>query len=174
MKNEMIKTKYVYILDTSSIIDLFRLYPLDIFSKLWENIDDLIKKERVISHEYVLKELSKRDDEIYKWAKSRKNVFVGITKDQVEIIKRLSEEIEEFRKLVEEGKDKDIHADPWLIALSIEKEQQRKILEVKVKTIIITEERFRQNKVNIPFVCQKLNIEYTNIIGLMRKENWKF
>lgn len=161
----------IYIIDTCSIIDLFRLYPQDIFSKLWMNLDDLINDDRAISHEFVLKELSKKNDEAYKWAKNRKGMFKGITKQQIRIMSDLSRDVEEFRKLVEEGKDKEIHADPWLIALALEKE---KIPDWSIIKIIVTEEKLKQNKNNIPAVCLTLGIECINIIGLMRKEKWKW
>ncbi|MCD6483514.1 MAG: DUF4411 family protein, partial [Candidatus Odinarchaeota archaeon] len=164
----------IYIIDTCSIIDLFRLYPRDIFSKLWMNLDELIKDNRVISHEFVLKELSKKNDEAYKWAKNRKKVFKGVTRHQIKIMGDLSRNVEEFKKLVEGGKDKEIHADPWLIVLALEKEQQRKLIpEIKIK-VIVTEEKLKQNKINIPSVCRKLSIECINIIGLMRREKWKW
>lgn len=59
---------FVYVIDTSSIIDLFRLYPSDVFPKLWGKLDELIKEKRLISHKFVLQELSKKSDTAYKWA----------------------------------------------------------------------------------------------------------
>ena len=158
---------FVYIIDTCSIIDLFRLYPADVFPKLWEELDELIKKDRLISHKFVLDELSKRSDGAYRWAKDRKIMFKDITPQQIEIMRDAASK---FPELIDA--DKDIDADPWLIALALEREKQRKLIpQIEV---IVTEEKFKPNKVNIPFVCQKLGIEYTNLIGLMRKEGWKW
>lgn len=160
---------FIYIIDTSSIIDLFRVYPSDVFPKLWENIDVLIKQGRIISHEEVLKELSKKDDDAYKWAKQRKNMFKTITSEQIKIVKNI---ISKFPKLVD--LNKEIDADPWLIALALEKEKQKKLLpKIEIK-IIVTQEKFKPNKVNIPFVCREFGIECINILGLMRKEKWKW
>lgn len=158
---------FIYIIDTCSIIDLFRLYPADIFPKLWEELDELIKRDRLISHKFVLQELSKKSDDAYKWAKNRKTMFRDITQQQTEIMKEIASK---FPKLIDPNKE--IDADPWLIALALEKGKQKKLItEIKV---IVTEEKFKPNKVNIPFVCQRLGIECINIIGLMRKEGWKW
>jgi hypothetical protein len=160
---------FVYIIDSCSIIDLFRLYPADVFPKLWEKLDKLIKKDRLISHKFVLQELSKRSDNAYRWAKNKKIMFKDITPQQIEIMKDVASK---FPELIDP--DKDIDADPWLIALALEREKQRKLIpRIEIK-VIVTEEKFKPNKVNIPFVCQKLGIEYTNLIGLMRKEGWKW
>ena len=130
-------------------------------------LDELIKKDRLISHKFVLDELSKRSDGAYRWAKDRKIMFKDITPRQIEIMRDVASK---FPELI--YPDKDIDADPWLIALALEREKQRKLIpQIEV---IVTEEKFKPNKVNIPFVCQKLGIEYTNLIGLMRKEGWKW
>ncbi len=161
--------RFIYIIDTCSIIDLFRLYPLDIFPRLWKNLDGLIREERLISHKFVLKELSKKYDSAYKWAKERRTMFKDITPQQIKIMKDITAK---FPGIIDT--DKEIDADPWLIALALEKEKQYKLVPKVEVRVIITEERFRPNKVNIPFVCKQFGVECTNIIGLMRKEGWKW
>jgi len=160
---------FVYIIDTCSIIDLFKLYPQDVFLELWKNIDKLIKNERLISHKFVLEELKKKFDEAYKWAKVRKSMFIGITSQQIEVIKDI---LAKYPELVDP--EKEIDADPWLIALALEKEEQQKLVPIVKVKIVVTEEKLKSNKVNLPFVCQEFKIECINLIGLMRKEGWKW
>jgi len=163
---------FVYIIDTSSIIDLFRLYPRDIFAELWKNIDNLIAEKRLISHKYVFKELKKRSDNAFEWARERRKIFKRITKRQLEIIREV---VSRYPLLVHVGEE--IDADPWLIALALEKEKQQQRLTqpaVKVIRILTTEEKYKPNKINIPYVCQEYKIEYTNLIGMIRKEGWKW
>lgn len=160
---------FKYIIDTCSIIDLFRLYPSDIFPKLWKKLDELIKDNRIISHILVFEELSKKSDDAYKWAKDRKNMFKGITPQQTKIMKDIAYK---FPELIDPNKE--IDADPWLIALALEKEEHKKLIPRTEIKVIVTEERFKPNKVNIPFVSKKFGIECINIIGLMRKEGWKW
>jgi len=160
---------FVFIIDTCSIIDLFRLYPADIFPKLWEEIDHLIEKNRLLSHKLVLQELSKKSDNAYKWAKDRKTMFRDITRQQTKIMKDIASK---YPKLIDPNKE--IDADPWLIALAMEKEKQKNLISLLEVNVVVTEEKFKPNKVNIPFVCKEIGIEYTNIIGLMRKEGWRW
>jgi hypothetical protein len=158
---------FVYIIDTSSIIDLFRLYPQDIFPELWKKLDELIKNNRLVSHRFVFEELQKKSDEACKWAKERKGMFREVTQQQIEKVKGI---LAKYPQLVDV--ESEIVADPWLIALALEKEEQQKLFkEVK---IVVIEEKIKPNKINIPFVCRELGIECINIIGLMRKEGWKW
>ena len=60
----------LYSIDTSAILDAWiRWYPPDLFPRLWENIELLIKEKRLIASEEVLVELEKKDDAVFKWAK---------------------------------------------------------------------------------------------------------
>ena len=158
--------KFIYIIDTSSILDLFKLYPQDIFLELWKKLDEIVKEGRLISHKFVLDELKKKFDEAYKWAMSRKNIFIDITLQQIEAVKIILHKYPEFA-----DPEKDIDADPWLVALALEKPSQQRLISV-VK-VIVTEERFKPNKINIPFVCQEFGIECITLIDLMRKEGWR-
>jgi hypothetical protein len=56
----------------------------------------------------------------------------------------------------------------------LEKEEQQKLVPIVKVKIIVTEEKLKLNKVNLPFVCQEFKIECINLIGLMRREGWKW
>jgi len=64
-----------YVIDSSSLIELNRRYPIDVFPTLWKNMDKLIEKGFLISHKEVLKEISVMDDSLKKWAKKQKKFF---------------------------------------------------------------------------------------------------
>ncbi len=38
----------------------------------------------------------------------------------------------------------------------------------------VTEEKIRGDKIKIPFVCKKFNIESIDVIDMFRAEGWKF
>jgi len=137
MSNEI----FIYIIDTCSLIDLVR-FPSDVFPTLWKNLDDLIKKERLISHKFVLEELSKKSDSAYKWAKERKEMFKDITQRQTEILKDVASK---FPELIDP--DKEVDADPWLIALALERKEQPGLIQ-KIE-VIVTEEKLKQNKIKV-------------------------
>ena len=64
-----------YVIDSSSLIELNRRYPIDVFPTLWKNMEKLIEKGHLISHKEVLKEISIMDDSLKKWAKQQKKFF---------------------------------------------------------------------------------------------------
>ena len=51
-----------YVIDSSSLIELNRRYPIDVFPTLWKNVEDLINDGSLISHKEVFKEISVMDD----------------------------------------------------------------------------------------------------------------
>ena len=61
-----------YSLDTSTFLNAFiRVYPPDVFPKLWEKINTLIHDGHLKATEMVLEELKRKDDDAYKWVKER-------------------------------------------------------------------------------------------------------
>jgi hypothetical protein len=62
-----------YSIDTSAILDGYnRLYPPDVFPKLWTNIENLIKNGDIKATEMVLHELDRKDDETKKMGEKSK------------------------------------------------------------------------------------------------------
>ena len=68
-------TKYIYIIDASSLIDLEELVPKNFFQPLFESFKRLIDSGILITTEEVLQELKGKDGDIYHWAKKQKNLL---------------------------------------------------------------------------------------------------
>ena len=80
----------IYCIDTSSLVHAWRrAYPPKRFSGLWVAIDKLIEDGRLIATIEVYLELKKKDDDIFAWAKDRKEtMFVEIDDDvQTEVVR---------------------------------------------------------------------------------------
>jgi hypothetical protein len=104
-----------YSIDTSAILDGWRrYYPPDVLPDVWTGFDNLIKKGHLAATEEVVVELEKRDDEVHKWAKKRKGMFVPI--DHA-IQKAVSSILGAHEKLVDTRKNRSA-ADPFVIALA--------------------------------------------------------
>ncbi len=151
-----------YSFDTSAILDAWvRWYPPDIFLSFWKNIDELIEDGGLLATEEVLYELEKKDDDVYKWAKARKDIFEPITE---EIQLSAQEILSVFPKLVDTRKDRS-QADPFVIALA----------RVKKLTVVTGEKNTgTQNKPRIPLVCTYFGIRTINIVDFIREQGWKF
>ena len=161
----------IYCVDTSSFIEMKESYPKDIFPNLWENIEKLCKNGRLIDPDEVKKEIEKGDDDLKRWIK-RKNInkiFIESDESQFKHVKKI---LKDHNFLAKPGKDGP-NADPWLIALAIEKMNEQQENLFKDEYIVVTEESKVRND-RIPYVCKAYNIECINLIEFFRSEGWKF
>ena len=76
-----------YIMDTSSLVELNRHNPIDVFPSVWNNLESLTKKGFLGAPLEVLSEIKERDDELAKWAKKNNGLFRRPTEKQIEIVK---------------------------------------------------------------------------------------
>ncbi len=158
-----------YIIDSCSLMELNRHNPLDVFPSVWEKIEDLINKDLLVAPKEVLNEINEGDDKLANWAKKQNKLFKDPTNKQIDIVREI---LNKFPSLVKENRKYD--ADPWVIALAVELATSTQKTLISIKRIVVTEEKLRGNKVKIPFVCQKCEIESIDIIDMFRKESWKF
>lgn len=162
-------TLILYIIDSSSLIELNKHNPMDVYPGVWKKIEGLIKKHRLFAPREVLNEIIEYDDMLAEWGKNHKEMFIEPTEIQIEIVKEILEKFPSLIKL-----DKKNCADPWVIALAVEMNRSKQQTLVEIKRIVVTEEKIRGNKVRIPLVCNDFTVESIDIIDMFRKEGWKF
>ena len=158
-----------YIMDTSSLVELNRHNPIDVFPSVWNNLESLSKKGLLVAPYEVLSEVKERDDELASWAKRNNSIFRPPTKKQIEILKDI---LKNYPALVKE--DRKYDADAWVVALAVEMATGPQQTIIQIKRIVVTEEKLRGDKIRIPYVCQKYDIEAIGIIEMFRIEGWKF
>ena len=154
----------VYCIDSSSIIHAWRrAYPPNIFSTLWQKIDHLIDDGRLVASVEVLHELKKKDDDIYDWAKDRKeSLFVQVDDETQESLVLI---MANYPKLVDTGKGKS-GGDPFVIALAHCRDP---------KLTVVTEEKGGSDaKPKIPHVCTCLGVLSIDVLNLITQEKWSF
>ena len=61
-----------------------------------------------------------------------------------------------------------------MVALAVDMKASYQQTIIEIKRIVVTEEKLRGEKVKIPLVCQKYEIEAIGIIEMFRIEGWKF
>ncbi len=61
-----------------------------------------------------------------------------------------------------------------MIALAIEMIRNPQKTLVKIKRIVVTEEKIRGNKIKTPYVCKEYTVETIDILDMFRMEGWKF
>lgn len=160
-----------YIIDASSLIQLNRINPIDIYPTPWKNIELLAQSGQLFSPREVFNEVVQRTDALADWAKGQRKWFKEFTPRQCEIAKRVLNEFPSFAK--GEGK---FDADIWIVAMAMDMQEsflsQQPISPVVI--VVVTDEKIKGNTVKLPFVCKHFHIESCSLFEWFRKENWRF
>lgn len=162
-------TSNCYIIDTSSLVKLNRENPLDVYLSVWQKLETLVTAGRLIAPKEVFNEINQNDDQLSNWAKKQRKMFKEPTPKQTELVKQI---LKDHPILIDI--DRKYDADPWVIALAIEMATSPQKTIYQIKRVVVTEEKLRGNKENIPFVSNELSIEAIDVITMFRTEGWKF
>ena len=155
----------IYVFDTSAFIDLFRYYDKEVFPTLWENFDELLRSEQIVSVREARREIEIIDDALNDWATRHSSLFHAPNEHQTQFIGEKFYSDSDFRGLVKHKKivKGGPVADPFIIAFANE-----------ISGCVVTQEQKKPDAPRIPNACEKYNIECVNLIGFMRKEKWQF
>ena len=152
----------LYSFDTSSLLNGRRdLLPPSIFRTLWSNREAMIVGGEVCAVDEVRNELSRRDDDVWAWAKAQDNLFLPLDED---IQRATSATLTSHQKLMGRGGGRN-GADPFVIGLALAR-----------GGTVVTEETRSGNldKPRIPDVCADLGVPWVNLIGFVRAQGWTF
>ena len=157
----------MYSLDTSFFMDWqARYYPLDLFVGLEQRIDEMVVTDAGRAVALVREEINAvGTPDLVSWATRHKALFVKLT-PEVQI------EAAGIQATYPELMDvKSIHdsADAYVIALA--KIEKRIVVSQETS---VNEKHRPKRTYYIPDVCRDLGIPCINLLGLMRREGWKF
>ena len=141
-----------YVIDTNIIIDGDRHYPSDVFPHFWNSIETLVAESRLLCPEEVLAELEEGSDDLPEWVKSVSGMLISPSDESISIVAEITAKHSNWIS------NSDNWADPWVIA-------EADLLG----WIVVTQE-----KRMIPKVCQERNVICTNVLGMIRREGWRF
>lgn len=152
------ETPYKYIIDTCSILAQKDgdTHPRSIHKSMWQDIDSLIKDNIIVISREIMEEVD--DKEIKNNLLELEPKIIEINEEiQVNVKKVLKEcpELIDFAKVKSSG-------DAFLIATAM-----------VYGLIVITEENADSPK-KIPKVCEKLNVDCINILGLCKMQKWSY
>ena len=108
----------------------------------------------------VYNDLVKKDDELFKWCKERKDKFV-VEIDAI-IQEHVARIMKAYPRLVDTVKGRS-GSDPFVIALAA---------STNPAMTVVTEEFV--GKVRIPDVCTAEKISFCGLADLIEREDWKF
>lgn len=148
-----------YSVDANAFIDLERQFKRPYFDDFWDKFVGKVESDCFFSPEPVLEEIGKLSSGVYTFvSKYKKKIFVPYD-DYIDIAKQIHKDYPELTSYETFGED----ADPFVIALA-----------KKNNFIVLTDEKQKPTKVNIPFVCDKLGVKHCDIWGFLDHEKWKF
>ncbi|MFA5188285.1 MAG: DUF4411 family protein [Patescibacteria group bacterium] len=166
--------KKIYCFDTSAFLALSRTSEtvIRIPDELWNHLENMMKDGEIISHRIVFDEIisgTKNPPFITLWIRKKVAYFFPMSNAQIE---QVSEIVKQFPGLIDYGREKE-QADPWLIALAIEKSKNATLFEICL-SIVVSQEN-PNSSIKIPAVCKYFNIKHCSLreffdeIGLSTK-----
>ena len=159
-------TGSLYAIDSSSLMDWqARHYPADIFPGVVDRMDELVGEGRLLAPALVREEVEKVGTSgLTAWMRSHAGIFIR-TGDLMERAQMIQGQ---FPGLLDPKSEYE-EADAYVIALA----------QAENGTVV-TEETPASQKRNprrthfIPDVCRDLGVPCINLLGLMRREGWRF
>jgi hypothetical protein len=151
-----------YSVDSSTLVQIVRLYPSHLFVTLWDKLDAGFSTGNLLVTEEVYRELCKGTDGAAAWFKARPQCMVPTEK---EVEARLKQIMKSHPALVQADLGKS-GADPYVIAVALAHGHA-----------VVTQERPKKpnsSRPRIPDVCTAYNIAYFDLFGLAQAEAWTF
>ena len=143
-----------------------RYYPTDVFGELVNSIEALIGGSRLLAPELVKEEVEAVGTVgLIQWMDGQKNLFVPTPEVLAE-----AQAIQGRFPGLRDPKAEYEEADAYVIALA----------KLKPGGIVVTQETPAAEKKNpkrshyIPDVCRELGIPCISLLGMMRREGWRF
>jgi hypothetical protein len=149
-----------YSLDSSGVLDLYRIYPPDVFPTIWTQMESAARDGIVFAIDEVYRELEKKDDAAFQWLKARRAMIVAL---DTEIQQRVAAILTAHPRLVDTRKNRS-SGDPFVIGLA--QARGLKVVSGERASGVIA-------KPNIPDVCAALGIDCINVLSMFRNEGWK-
>ncbi len=162
-----------YSFDTSAVINPWgKLYPMDVFPRIWECLSEAIERGFVVAHPTVIEEVAGQEneedeedgeeDDLVNWV----NQCEKLEFPDDEILQMIAIDIRnKYPKLVRQSAK--VGADPFVIALA----KQHGFTVVSEEILTPSE---RKNEGKIPYVCEKYGVKHINFLGFMREMEWTF
>jgi hypothetical protein len=151
----------IYSADSSALIHGWRrIYRPKNFGFVWDCLGTLIEEGRLKASIEVYHDLEKKDDELFKWCKERKDKLVVDIDATIQA--NVARIMKAYPRLVDTVKGRS-GSDPFVIALAA---------STNPTMTVVTEEFV--GKVRIPDVCNADKIAYCGLADLIEREDWKF
>ncbi|MBI4823852.1 MAG: DUF4411 family protein [Nitrospirae bacterium] len=155
--------KTIFCIDASALINLMPrgrdIYRRDVFPTIWNKLEDMIRNGELIASLEVYKEIKAVSDKIYDWCKSNKVMFKDIDECQRQKLQEVEKQYD--KNYWKNENNKEVWADPWVMALSLCED-----------AIIVTDEKNTQNR--IPAITSMLGLKCLGLLDFFKKIGIKY
>lgn len=155
----------IYVFDTSSLSEFKHFYP-GIFKSIWIGLDDLVKRQKLVSTREAWNELQRGNpnQQVNEWLKVRKEIFTTPSLAELQFVSEIFK-IPHFQGLIGQKQrlKGDPVADPFVIACA----------KIRGGTVV-TEEQLNPNAAKIPNVCQHFDVPCIDLETFMHQQEWRF
>lgn len=149
-----------YSFDTSAFIEpLKRHHTREVFPTLWDKIDDLIANGSIVSADFVKTELARKDDDIYKYVKSKEGLFIPFDSEQKPHVDQL---MKRFPNWIPADSTKNV-GDPFVIALA---------KQIGL-TVVTYEERGNEARVRMPYARKELEVPCLHFVAFLNEIGYR-
>lgn len=149
-----------YSFDTSAIINGRRdIFLPSTFGAVWDAIEKMVAAGDIAAVDEVKRELQRRSDDAFRWAKSCKSLFVPLDHD-VQMATR--EVLAAHPRLIGISGSMRSAADPFVIGLAL----------ARGGTVVTEEHRANLKKPKIPDVCEAMGIPWLTLPHFVDKQGW--
>ena len=156
----------IYAVDTSSLMDWYaRYYPADVFPGILGRLEDLVAAGRLTAPGLVKEEIEAVGPAgLKEWVDAHPTLIVP-TREVLTLAVSIQNQFAGLR----DAKAEHEEADAYVIALA-----QRRGAVVVTQETPAGEKRNPKRTHYIPDVCRELGIASVSLLGMMRREQWRF
>ncbi len=142
----------LYCIDASSLIKLKQDFRRNVFSTLWDKVEELVQAGGLIAPDEVFREMEK-DDILGPWARKNKKMFKKLDQKQIDAAKEIASH---FPNLAKPGRFGPA-ADPFVVALARLEDQElsNSLVSSTFRCVVVTEERGPDK---VPGACKRYNL----------------
>ncbi len=156
-QKDLFLEQQLYCFDTSSLILLRQVYPVDIFKPVHDFTTAVLKSGKIMTLDLILEELKQKESDLYNYIK------VNVPKERQAGFENYIQTSQSLIRKYYDGKGKshNLKADPHIIACA------------KDEDIVVVTEELNSDETRIPYVCTQENVKWLNFVEFLRKENFK-
>jgi len=169
---------FLYIVDTSFLIEVHKRYPEKMLPGIWKDIKALIHDGRIVAPEYVKSEINRQDDDLKDWVNDHSEMFESIGP---ELWETTGVVVKKFKRTAQASSQKPDHADPFVIGLAMKLVKQSRfeprtvVVVAEEKSKLVGNPGLRDAEIEkIPDVCVKLGIPCLSHLEMFKREGFRF